>query len=120
MSFRMSFHLAPLGLTGAHWLDDPSDLSCKDSTGQHATDDPRLSCKQQVGGSSPPASSHQPSGTPAGGPSVDGGWSGDDGEGVAGFGLTDLDDPGLAVGSAVGAGAAGDGQGDRLGRGPGQ
>jgi len=46
MSFRMSFHLAPLGLTGAHWLDDPSDLSCKDSTGQHATDDPRLSCNQ--------------------------------------------------------------------------
>jgi hypothetical protein len=42
----MSFHLAPLGLTGAHWLDDPSDLSCKDSTRQHATDDPRLSCKQ--------------------------------------------------------------------------
>ena len=56
MSFRMSFHLAPLGLTGAHWLDDPSDLSCKDGTRQHPVDDP-LSCKQQVGGSSPPASS---------------------------------------------------------------
>jgi hypothetical protein len=57
MSFRMSFHLAPLGLTGAHWLDDPSDLSCKDSTGQHAIDDPRLSCKQQPLASSSGASS---------------------------------------------------------------
>src|SRR4030095_11293981 len=70
--------------------------------------------------SSPSASSHQPSGTPAGVPSVDGGWSGDDGEGVAGFGLADLDDLGLAVGGAVGAGTAGDGQGDRLAAGLGQ
>ena len=31
---------------GAHWLDDVRVLSCKDSTGQHATDDPLLSCKQ--------------------------------------------------------------------------
>jgi hypothetical protein len=42
------------GPTGAHWLDDPSDLSCQDSTRQHLVDDPLLSCKQQVGGSSPP------------------------------------------------------------------
>jgi hypothetical protein len=58
MSFHLSFHPASLGPTGAHWLDDPSDLSCKEDTGQHAVDDPLLSCKQQVGGSSPPASSH--------------------------------------------------------------
>jgi len=60
MSFRVSFHLALLGPTGAHCLDDPSDLSCKESMGQHAVDDPLLSCKQQVGGSSPPASSQKP------------------------------------------------------------
>jgi hypothetical protein len=58
MSFHLSFHTASLGPTGAHWLDDPSDVSCKEDTGQHALDDPLLSCKQQVGGSSPPASSH--------------------------------------------------------------
>ena len=46
MSFFLSFHLALLGPTGAHWLDDPPDLTCKDSTGQHAADDPRLSCEQ--------------------------------------------------------------------------
>jgi hypothetical protein len=33
---------------GAHWLDTTSDLSCKDSTGQYAVDDPPLSCQQQV------------------------------------------------------------------------
>ena len=49
-SFPRSFHLPLLGLTGAYWLDDPSDLSCKDDTRQHAVDDPLLSCKQQVGG----------------------------------------------------------------------
>jgi len=27
-----------------YWLDDPPDLSSKDSTRQHAADDPRLSC----------------------------------------------------------------------------
>src|SRR4029453_12523702 len=42
-SFRWSFHPALLGPTGAYWLDDPSDLTCKDGTGQHAVDDPRLS-----------------------------------------------------------------------------
>jgi len=51
-SFRQSFHQALLRPSGAHWLDDPSDVSCKDSTGQHTVDDPLLSCKQQVGGSS--------------------------------------------------------------------
>jgi hypothetical protein len=34
---------------GAHQLDDLPDVSCKDSTRQHAVDGPRLSCKQQVG-----------------------------------------------------------------------
>jgi hypothetical protein len=56
-SFRWSFHQPPLGTTAAHLLDDPPNLSSKDSTRQHTVDDPRLSCKQQVGGSSPPASS---------------------------------------------------------------
>jgi hypothetical protein len=49
MSFPLSFHQASLNLSGAHWLDDLSDATCKDSTGQHAVDDPLLSCKQQVG-----------------------------------------------------------------------
>jgi hypothetical protein len=40
MSFSVSFHPALLGPTGAHWLDDPTDLNCKDTTGQHAVDDP--------------------------------------------------------------------------------
>ena len=57
MSFRLSFHQAPLGPSGAHWLDDPSDLTCKDSTQHYPVDDPLPSCKQQVGGSSPSASS---------------------------------------------------------------
>src|SRR5215218_6301981 len=55
MSFWLSFHLPLLSLTGAHWLDDPPELSSRDSTHQYAVDDPLLSCKQQVGGSSPPA-----------------------------------------------------------------
>jgi hypothetical protein len=54
MSFRLSFHQALPGPTGAHWLDDASDVSCKDSTGQHSTDGWPLSCKQQVGDSSSP------------------------------------------------------------------
>jgi hypothetical protein len=37
---------------------DPPDLSCKHRTRQYTVDDPLHSCKQQVGGSSPPASSH--------------------------------------------------------------
>ena len=49
-SFRQSFHTALLGHTGAHWLDGPSDLSSQENTRQHAVDDPRLSCKQQVAG----------------------------------------------------------------------
>ena len=54
MSFCLSFHLPLVDLMEAHWLDDPPDLSCKDSTRQHAVDDPLLSCKQQAGGSVPP------------------------------------------------------------------
>jgi hypothetical protein len=42
MSFRLSFHQASLSPTGAHWLDDPPDASCKDSTRQYAVDDPLL------------------------------------------------------------------------------
>lgn len=49
MSFCMSFHLALLGLTGAHWLDDALDLSSQDSIQEHAVDGPRLSCKQGWG-----------------------------------------------------------------------
>src|SRR5215216_4883209 len=49
MSFRLSFHQALLGLSGAHWLDDPPDLSCQDSTGQHAVDDPLPSCNSRSG-----------------------------------------------------------------------
>jgi hypothetical protein len=46
MSFRVSFHQALLGPTGAHWLDDPPDVSCKENTRQHSVDDLRLSGKQ--------------------------------------------------------------------------
>jgi hypothetical protein len=53
VSFRLSFHQALLGPTEAYWLDDPSDLTCMDGTGQHAVDGPLLSCKQQVGFESP-------------------------------------------------------------------
>jgi hypothetical protein len=53
MSFWLSFHLPLLGPTGANWLDDPSDVSCKETTRQHALDGTLLSCKQRVGGSSP-------------------------------------------------------------------
>jgi hypothetical protein len=73
MSFFLSFHLALLGPTGAHWLDGPSDLSCNETTRQHAVDDPLLSCKQQVGGSSPPppapgTAGHRPAHLPMGSP----------------------------------------------------
>ena len=44
MSFRLSFHPVLLGRTGTHWLDDTPDVSCNDSTRQHAVDDPLLSC----------------------------------------------------------------------------
>jgi hypothetical protein len=57
LSFHLSFHQVSLGPTGAYWLDNGPDLSCQESTRQHAVDDPLLSCKQQVGGSSPLASS---------------------------------------------------------------
>jgi hypothetical protein len=49
MSFRWSVHLALLGPTRAHWLEDSPDATGKDSTRQHAVDDPLLSCKQQLG-----------------------------------------------------------------------
>jgi hypothetical protein len=49
MSFCWSFHSALLDPTGAHWLDDPSDLSCKDSTRQHTLDGPLLSCNSRLG-----------------------------------------------------------------------
>src|SRR5829696_3687589 len=55
MSFSVSFHQALLSPTGAHWLDDPSDLTCKENTPQHAVDDPLLSCKQQQVGVRVPA-----------------------------------------------------------------
>jgi hypothetical protein len=44
--WAMSFHQALLGPTEAYWLDDSSDLTCKNSTRQYAVDDPLLSCKQ--------------------------------------------------------------------------
>jgi hypothetical protein len=34
----LSFHLAVLGPTGAHWLDAPTDLSCKETTRRHSAD----------------------------------------------------------------------------------
>jgi hypothetical protein len=49
MSFCLSFHQALPGPTGAHWLDDPSDVSCKDRTRQHPVDDPLLSCNSRLG-----------------------------------------------------------------------
>jgi hypothetical protein len=49
VSFRLSFHQALLGPIGAHWLDDPPDVSCKDSTGQQAVDGPLLSCNNRFG-----------------------------------------------------------------------
>ena|SRR5215207_2914325 len=47
MSFCLSFHQGLLGPTGAHWRDDPSDLTCRDSTQQYSTDGCPLSCKQR-------------------------------------------------------------------------
>jgi hypothetical protein len=38
MSFPLSFHRGLLGPTGAHWLDDPPDLACRDRTRQYSTD----------------------------------------------------------------------------------
>jgi hypothetical protein len=46
MSFCLSFHLAPLATTGADWLDDPPNVSCKDGTPQYLVDGALLSCKQ--------------------------------------------------------------------------
>jgi hypothetical protein len=49
MSFRLSFHQALLDPTGAYQVDDLSDLTCKDSTRQHAVDVPLLSCNSGRG-----------------------------------------------------------------------
>jgi hypothetical protein len=40
-----SFHLALLGLSGAHWLDDQPDLTYKVGMREHQVDDSRLSCE---------------------------------------------------------------------------
>ena len=48
MSFCLSFYLALLGPTGAHWLDGPPDVSCRDGTQPYAVDGPLLSCGQQL------------------------------------------------------------------------
>ena len=42
----MSFHLALLGPTGAHLLDDPPDLSCRTAPASTPWDGSLLSCKQ--------------------------------------------------------------------------
>jgi hypothetical protein len=52
MSFSLSFHQALLGPTAAHWLDDPSDLSSRDSTQQYAVDGSLLSCNFVLSSSS--------------------------------------------------------------------
>jgi hypothetical protein len=44
LSFCLSFHRASFDWTGAYLLDTASDLSCNDSTGQHALDGCQLSC----------------------------------------------------------------------------
>jgi hypothetical protein len=43
-SFRQSFHQPLLIPSGAAWLDDQPDVSCKESTRQYAVDEPLLSC----------------------------------------------------------------------------
>ena len=45
MSFRLSFHQALIAITKAHWLDDPPDVTCKDSIRQYAMGGWPLSCK---------------------------------------------------------------------------
>ena len=58
--YQVSFRLPRPGPTAAHWLDDPSDPGCHDSTCQYSVDGCPLSCNRlpcQVGGSprgSPP------------------------------------------------------------------
>jgi hypothetical protein len=42
MSFPMTFHVAPFAATGAHSLDDPSNLPCRDCSHQHPLDSWRL------------------------------------------------------------------------------
>jgi hypothetical protein len=40
--------VALLDPTGAHWLDDPPDLTCKENTRPYPVDVVRLSCKQEL------------------------------------------------------------------------
>jgi hypothetical protein len=40
----MSFREALLGATGSYWLDDPSDVGCRERMGQHAVDVCPLFC----------------------------------------------------------------------------
>jgi hypothetical protein len=56
MSFFLSFHQALLGLSETYWLDDPSELTCQDSTQQYPVDDPLLSCNSRLGFESPTSS----------------------------------------------------------------
>ena len=55
MSFRLSFHLPPLGPTGAHWLDDSPDLSCMESTRQHPWTIRACLVNSRLGFEAPPA-----------------------------------------------------------------
>ena len=55
MSFHLSFHQALLSPSGAPWLDEPPDLSCMETTRQHAVDDPLLIGKMTTCGGRPAA-----------------------------------------------------------------
>jgi hypothetical protein len=57
MSFPLTLSTRRYSALLERTADDPSDLSCKKRTRKYSVDGPLLSCKQQVGGSSPPASS---------------------------------------------------------------
>jgi hypothetical protein len=56
-SFSSSFHQALLGPTGAHSLDDPSDLSCKNGIGAVPVDSWELTRNRKVVGSNPTSGS---------------------------------------------------------------
>jgi hypothetical protein len=59
MSFPVSFHPPSLSPSGAYWLDDTPDLSCQDSTQEHAVDDSLLSCNSRLGVRVPPPAPKQ-------------------------------------------------------------
>ena len=59
-SVPMSVHQPSPDWTLAVWLESTLDLSCIDSTQAHCVDAEHQPCKQEVGGSSPPASSPKP------------------------------------------------------------